>query len=253
MLESFPIPIRGYLLSWQLVFESYDNASLKVRNDYTNLLNSENYLGPLLNLISDLFQKFSSKAGDLSKSLFDPSTISIYELWTAIDSESPKRDICWLIGHLYYTCLKFTPSLARNWWSDCSSRQLKLSVNKWTEKVFSPILIQEVKNEVAKWAEEQDTSDDEKKPLIIKASRLLPEINAGYEIDDMMMQIVVSLPVDYPLQGVEVKGVNRVAVNEKTWRAWQVIAQGVMRHNVSPFLLHYILTPFLSLSPFYVR
>ncbi|CAG8978362.1 hypothetical protein HYALB_00013042 [Hymenoscyphus albidus] len=234
MLELFPIPIRGYLLSWQLVFESFDNASLKVRTDYTNLLNSGNYLGPLLNLITDLFQNLSSKSGDLSKTLFDPATIPTYELWMAIDSESPKRDICWLLGHLYYSCLKFVPSLARNWWSDCPSRQLKLWVNKWTEKVFSPILIQEVKNEVMKWAEEQDTEDDEKKPLIIKSSSKLPEINAGYEIDDMIMQIVVSLPVDYPLQGVEVRGVNRVAFNEKTWRAWQVICQGVMRHSTLP-------------------
>jgi hypothetical protein len=233
-LEDFPLPIRGYLLSWHLVYESYASASLKVRNDYSDLLKSENYIGPLLGLLFDLLSTYTGASGDLSR--FESSMISNYEIWTAIDSESPKRDMSWLLVNLYYMCLKYTPNLTRNWWLDCKSKQTKIAASKWTDKVFSPILIQEVKDEVSKWAAEQDTSDD-KKELIIKTSKNSPEIHAGYEIDDMMMQIVVSLPQDYPLQGVEVRGVNRVAVNEKTWRAWQVIAQGVMRLNVSLPLL----------------
>jgi hypothetical protein len=217
-------------LSWHLVYESYANASLKVRTDYSELLKSENYIDPLLTLLFDLLSTYNGISGDLSK--FEPSMISSYEIWTAFDSESPKRDMSWLLVNLYYLCLKYTPNLTRNWWLDCKSKQTKLAASKLTDKVFSPILIQEVKEEVTRWASEQDTSDD-KKELIVRTSKNSTEILAGVEIDETMMQIVVSLPTEYPLQGVEVRGVNRVAVNEKTWRAWQVIVQGVMRLNVS--------------------
>ncbi|EHL02990.1 putative E3 ubiquitin-protein ligase listerin [Glarea lozoyensis 74030] len=214
-LDEFPLTIRGYLLSWHLVYES-------------ELLKSENYIDPLLTLLFDLLSTYNGISGDLSK--FEPSMISRYEIWTAFDSESPKRDMSWLLVNLYYLCLKYTPNLTRNWWLDCKSKQIKLAASKLTDKVFSPILIQEVKDDVTKWASEQDTTDD-KKELIVKTSKNSADILAGVEIDETMMQIVVSLPTEYPLQGVEVRGVNRVAVNEKTWRAWQVIAQGVMRLN----------------------
>ncbi|KAG9229306.1 hypothetical protein BJ875DRAFT_202556 [Amylocarpus encephaloides] len=226
-LDEFPSTIRGYLLSWRLVYKSYANASFKVRNDYSDLLKSENFTGPFLGLLFDLLNHFGGKSSDVNKDTFEPSTISKYDMWTAIDSETPKRDMYCLVVNLYYMCLKYTPNLARNWYLDCKSKQTKLAAGKWTVKVFSPILVQEVKDEITKWGEEQDAE----KPLIIKASKNSPEIHAGYEIDDLMMQIVVSMPEDYPLQGVEVRGVNRVAANEKTWRAWQVIAQGVMRVN----------------------
>lgn len=97
--------------------------------------------------------------------------------------------------------------------------------------MFSPLVIEETLDEVAKWADEQEVMDDEKE-LVVRISKRSREVFAGYEIDDMMMQIVIRLPESYPLEGVKVDGVNRVAVSEKKWTSWLRIAQGVITFSV---------------------
>jgi hypothetical protein len=48
----------------------------------------------------------------------------------------------------------------------------------------------------------------------------------------MMMQIAIRLPANYPLEGVKVDGVNRVAVSEKKWTSWLMITRGVITFSV---------------------
>ncbi|KAH8659186.1 hypothetical protein BGZ60DRAFT_120170 [Tricladium varicosporioides] len=232
VLEEFPVSIRGYLLSWHLVYDSYTTASFKVRNDYSEILKSENYIGPLLSFLFDVLGLSAGKAINLGKTRLEKSTIQSYDMWAAIDSESPKFDMRWLLVNVYYLSLKFTANLVKSWWRDCRSKQTSIAVNNWTEEYFSPILIQEAKEDVLKWAEEQEPATDDENNLIIKVSKNTPNVQAGYEIDDMMMQINIAMQDNYPLQGVEVKGVNRVAVKEKTWNSWLITTQGAMTFNV---------------------
>lgn len=246
--EDFSTSVRAYLLSWHLVYDSYGNASYKVRNDYSDHLKSENCIAPLLEFIFDTLADPSSRQNISS---FDSATIQSYNMWQATDSEPNERNLDWLLANLYYLCLRFTPSLAKSWWVDCKSKQKKLAVEAVTRKTFSPLVIEETLDEVAKWAGEQEVTDDEKE-LIIKISKRSREVFAGYEVDDMMMQIVIRLPETYPLEGVKVDGVNRVAVSEKKWTSWLRITQGVItfsvriyppRHhlssNISPERLHH--------------
>lgn len=86
-------------------------------------------------------------------------------------------------------------------------------------------------DEVSEWAETQEVTDDEKE-IIVKVSKRSREVFAGYEVDDMMMQIVIRLSASYPLEGVKVEGVNRVAVTEKKWTSWLMITQGVITFSV---------------------
>jgi hypothetical protein len=152
-------------------------------------------------------------------------------MWQANDSESNERSLDWLLVNLYYLCLKFTPSLAKSWWVDCKSKQTRLAVEAATRNNFSPLVIEETLDEVTKWAGEQDTTEYEKE-LIVKISKRSREVFAGYEVDEMLMQIVIRLPENYPLEGVKVEGVNRVAVSEKKWISWLMITQGVITFSV---------------------
>ncbi|KAF4636575.1 hypothetical protein G7Y89_g1514 [Cudoniella acicularis] len=231
VLEDFPTYVRGYLLSWHLVYDSYSNASFKVRNDYSQILKSENYIGPLLSFLFDALGISAGKSINLEKQRIDSTAIREYDMWAVIDSESAKYDMRRLLVNLYYSCLKFTPNLVKAWWLDCRSKQTSIAVNAWTEEFFSPILIQEAKEDVSKWADEQEAASEDEKNLIIKVSKNTPYIQAGYEIDEMMMQIIIFLPDNYPLQGVDVRGGNRVAVKEKTWNSWLITTQGVMTFN----------------------
>jgi hypothetical protein len=143
-----------------------------------------------------------------------------------------ERNLEWLLVHLWYMCLKYAPTLAKNWWIDCKSRQIRITVESWTEKYFSPLLIEEALSEVATWAEHQGSSSDNEKDLIIKVLKKPREVYAGYEVDEMEMQIVIRLPASYPLEGVKVDGINRVAVSEKKWKSWLMITQGVITFSV---------------------
>jgi E3 ubiquitin-protein ligase listerin len=252
LLIEFPTSIRGYLLSWHLIYDAYSTASYKVRGDYSDILKSENYIGPLLNFMFDVLGHGDARALNLDKARFDAQMIRKYDMSEANDSESNERNMQWLLVNLYYQCLKYTPSLAKTWWVDCKSKQTRIAVESWTEKFFSPLVIADTLDEVSKWAEEQESSEDEKE-LIIKVSKRSREVFAGYEIDDMTMQIVIRLPATYPLEGVKVDGVNRVAVSEKKWTSWLMITQGVITFSVSPhpFLPHNPpVSPSLSLPLF---
>jgi hypothetical protein len=220
-----------------------------VRSDYSDVLKSENYIGPLFNFMFDVLGHSDAHALNLDKSRFDASMIKKYDIWDANDSESNERNMQWLLINLYYQCLKYTPSLAKTWWVDCKSKQTRIAVESWTEKYFSPLVIADTLDEVSKWADEQESSEDEKE-LIVKVSKRSREVFAGYEIDDMAMQIVVRLPATYPLEGVKVDGVNRVAVDEKKWTNWLMITQGVITFSVrSPITAQFFPSfPYLSSS-----
>lgn len=232
-IDELPTSIRGYLLSWQLVYDSYTNASFKVRNDYSEVLKTENYIGPLLSFLFDVLGHSAGHPINLAN--FDASKIRHYNMWEANDAETPERNMHWILVNLYYLCLTLTPNLAKTWWVDCKSKQTRIAVESWTEKFFSPLVIQDTMDDVLKWAEEQEVTEDEKE-LIVKVSRKSREVFAGYEVDDMMMQIVIRLPTTYPLEGVKVEGVNRVAASEKKWTSWLMITQGVITFSVSRYL-----------------
>ncbi|KAL3427520.1 E3 ubiquitin-protein ligase listerin [Phlyctema vagabunda] len=212
-----PTRVRGYLLAWHLIYDCYRNASFKVRSDYTEILKSENYLNPLLDFIfvgdstTDPLIKPTGKFSDALARSYDP--------------QQPDDD--WLFVHLYYMCLKFTPTLVKNWWIDCKSKQKRIAVEAWSEKIFSPLVTFDTLEEVSKWAENQEPALDEKE-LIVKISPKTREVFAGYEVDETMIQISIRLPANYPLDNVRVEGINRVAVSEKKFQSWQAITQGVI-------------------------
>ena len=235
ILGEFPTSIRGYLLSWHLVFDAFSSASYKVRNDYSDILKAQDYMGPLLGFMFDVLGHSDARAINLDKVRFDAQTIRSYDMWHANDSESTERDMQRLLVNLYYQCLKYTPNLAKTWWMDCKSKQTRNAVKSWTERFFSPIVIADSLDDVLKWAEEQKSPSEDEKELIVKASKKSREVFAGYEVDDMMMQIVIRMPTNYPLEGVKVDGVNRVAVGEKKWTSWLMITQGVITFSVSLF------------------
>ncbi|KAH8592873.1 hypothetical protein B0O99DRAFT_547891 [Bisporella sp. PMI_857] len=224
-LAEFPSFIRGYLLSWLLIYDSYSTASFKVCADYSNILKSENYIGPLLDFLFDVLGHSAGYPVNLSN--FDIAKIRSYNTSEAEDNNTKEQNMQWLLINLYYLCLKYTPNLAKGWWLDCKSKQTRIAVKSWTEKYFSPLVISDTMDEVTKWADEQETTDDEKE-LIIKASKKSREVYAGYEVDDMMMEIVIRLPAAYPLEGVKVDGVNRVAVSPQKWTGWLMTTQGAM-------------------------
>lgn len=126
--RSVPLPLRGYLLSWLLVFDHLEHASFKVRNDYVEHIKEGDYLPGLLSFTFDFLGHAHNKPADVST--FD---ITAYEP----DVETPKRDLQWLLTNLYFFCLRHVPSLTKSWFNNCRSRATVVTLEPWTERYVS--------------------------------------------------------------------------------------------------------------------
>lgn len=217
------------------MYYSFSSASVKVQNDYTEILKSEKVVEPLLVFLFDVLGHAAGKPLDIERRGLTSRSFE-YDVWDPIVDTDPEREMQWLLVDLWFMCLKYTPDLAKTWFLSVKSKQTTLAITNWTEKHFSPSLISAAKDVASKWSEEQEGSDDEKK-LLVKASKNSPSIAVGCEIDEMMMSIAMILPNSYPLERIDVKGVNRVAVKEATWNGWLRTIQGATMFNVSLFLL----------------
>ncbi|KAM0618271.1 hypothetical protein ACHAP0_000934 [Verticillium nonalfalfae] len=232
VLAQFPTAIRSYLLTWCLVFDAYSTASLKVRNDYTEHLKTENYVGPLMEFTFDVLGHSAAHALNLDREGLAIEQIKSYDLKVA-DSEPEEKNLHWLLVHLYYLTLKYIPGLFRAWYIECRSKQTKIAVEAWMIKYFSPLIISEVLDEVAVWASSQEAPAADENELVVKVSPTAKEITAGYEVDESLASIAIRVPAGYPLEGVNVVGLNRVAVNERKWQSWLMTTQGVITFSVS--------------------
>ncbi|KAI1450465.1 hypothetical protein F5Y02DRAFT_368922 [Annulohypoxylon stygium] len=226
-LAHFPTPIRSYLLSWLLVFDSFKAASFKVRSDYADNLKAANYVGPLMEFTFDVLGHSLARPLNLDKANFTVEQIKDYDLKLA-EAETEERSMQWLLIHLYYLVLKYVPGLFKAWYLGCRSKQTKIAVASWMTKYFSPIIIREALDDVSEWSRTQEEPAEDEKELIVKVSVPAREITAGYEIDEMQASISIRVPQEYPLEGVTVLGINRVAVNERKWQSWIITTQGII-------------------------
>ncbi|KAH7392198.1 hypothetical protein DE146DRAFT_661887 [Phaeosphaeria sp. MPI-PUGE-AT-0046c] len=208
--RSVPLPLRGYLLSWLLVFDHLEHASFKVKNDYVDHIKEGDYLPGLLNFTFDFLGHAHNKPVDVSK-----LDVTTYEP----DIESPRRDLQWLLTHLYFLCLKHVPSLTKSWFIDCKSRATVVTLEPWTEKYISPPVISAALASVTSWSTSQQDSEPDS-PFNVKVSSRAREITALYTVDEQTMSMRISLPPSFPLSNASIESLARVAVNETKWQSW---------------------------------
>ncbi|KAI6244900.1 E3 ubiquitin-protein ligase listerin [Erysiphe necator] len=221
--------IRCYLLAWLLTFQIFAASSYKVRGDLNNFLKSHKYIEPLLDFIFQTFSPNNENSLDLKKEKILPEKIQHYDLLTSIKADNRRNDFTWILINLYFQSLKYAPSAVKSWWLD-TKKQLKNSICLWTEKFISPLLVEEELNAVISWAENQDSLDDDQN-LVIKVAKNVREVSVGYEIDDMIMQFLIRVPENYPLDLVKVQSLNRVGISEQKWNSFLMTTNGVINFS----------------------
>ncbi|KAJ3077313.1 hypothetical protein HDU98_004275 [Podochytrium sp. JEL0797] len=121
------------------------------------------------------------------------------------------------------------PSLARTWWSSCKDRQLTLAVESYTDKFFTPLLLQSEMDLVL------TTGKSSFEDVEIKASKQSREITAIYTMEEASTDMVVKFPNAFPLKPVEfssVAGGRAIGVPEPHWRGWMLSAN-IMAQSTS--------------------
>ncbi|KAF8624962.1 hypothetical protein AX15_005604 [Amanita polypyramis BW_CC] len=217
--------VLGCFLGWMLVFDSFQDASLKVKLSYVDQLRgldliSNEFMPSILNVLR--LSEGLTKAFKLDMWSVDEYHVELYEQGTPFS-------IPVLAAHLYYRALLTVPSLIHNWVLDCKDRQLSSAVINYTSTHFSPVIIQA---ELAHTKSAEVTSDLVDENFKVKVASSTNEVVAAYAVDEHQLEIKLKIPGDWPLHKIEVKDVKRVGVDEHRWRAWILaVQQSIWSHN----------------------
>ena len=209
------------------MFDAFAASSFNVRGDFAENLKTDGCITPLLDFTFDVLGHSAAHALNLDKAGIDPSQIRNYDIKLA-DAEMEEKSMQLLLVHLYYLTLKYIPGLFRNWYIDCRSKQTRIAVEAWTTKYFSPLIVDDVLEEVQAWADGQEPPPADEQELVVRVSRPAREVTAGYEVDESQAAIVIKVPQSYPIDSITVAGLNRVAVTERKWQSWIMTTQGVI-------------------------
>jgi hypothetical protein len=207
----------GNGLVWLLIFTHFEGASFDLRQMYTNELKSKKCIGMFLETVLNTLNIGTKKPTiNISKWEFNEYVVDGFD-------GNIEESFHILFAHLYFRALCSVPSLVRSWFSDCTSRQLILSIESFTENYISPLLISKEFQKV------QTQSDDD---MVIRINTSQIEITASYKIEDAGLDIVIKLPKSYPLKLAEVVsgtyGGRQAGIEETRWRSWLLSVSSVM-------------------------
>ncbi|KAK1235775.1 hypothetical protein PQX77_000989 [Marasmius sp. AFHP31] len=212
--------IFGYFLGWMLLFDLFEDTSLKVRSGYIEQLRALDVIS--LNFIPTIFGILGLDRGGIAKA-FKLGVWDVQEFYVSHYDTGESFSLPVFAAHLYYRSLLTVPSIIYGWVLDCKDVQLSDAVGSYTSTHFSPALI-EAELENVKGAAE--LSGDEN--LSVKVAKSVTEVAAAYSVDEHQLEIRVRIPSDWPLHRIEVKEVKRVGVDENRWRAWILAVQQTM-------------------------
>jgi hypothetical protein len=142
------------------------------------------------------------------------------------EEENP-LSVVLLCAHLYYRALRTVPTLVRSWTLECRERNLSVAVASYTSKYFSSVLIDAELERVAKTR----FDDDNMEVRVVPAVR---EVATTYTIDEDQLKLSITVPPDWPLHFIEVRGVKKVGVKEDRWQSWISGVRQVVLTQVGP-------------------
>ena len=130
------------------------------------------------------------------------------------DATAPKTEelaVC-----LYLQMLRQLPSIVRHWWSHhLQSRGVRKDVEKFTQAHYSPILLREEVDVIAR------TIGSDGETFRVRGSAATRQVAATYSCEGSALQIALQLAACHPLLAVEVECIHRIGVTEARWRLWQ--------------------------------
>ncbi|CAG8539422.1 9319_t:CDS:10 [Acaulospora morrowiae] len=202
----------GYLLSWMLIFDHFENTTYKFKSQFISHLKELNVTYKLFDHIFETLGLGSSDVYDLSKWDVREFYVEGFEIFLSFEIGFPL-----LCAHLYYKALGNVPSLVRSWCSECKKRQLSISVDSYTEKYFSPVIIQQ---QLDMLQSENVKSQLEDEKFTIRVARSSNEVIASYNVDEYVMEISVRMPNNFPLCQAEFGTLERMGTTNVTDLKW---------------------------------
>ncbi|KAL6450537.1 RKR1 E3 ubiquitin-protein ligase listerin [Candida maltosa Xu316] len=212
-----------YFWSWYLIFEFFEDVTLRIKTDYVNQLLENKELFILFDYIFEVLD-FDDKF--ISGLIVDSdNVIPNYDLIETGKREILEDELKYLVVNIYYKCLQHCGSQVQLWFKEIRDRQFKNKVEKFTVKYVSSLLISKILNQVS---DQKTKIEGKEENMNIKVNQVTNEIRTTYVIDDQKMEMMIKIPHNYPLDNVSVEGPLRLGVKENQWKAWLLASQRVI-------------------------
>ncbi|KAF4025918.1 hypothetical protein G4228_018096 [Cervus hanglu yarkandensis] len=217
--------VLGYLLTWKLILTFFKAASSQLRALYSMYLRKTKSLNKLLYHLFRLMPEnpaFAETAVELSSK--DPRTFFTEELQLGIrDTSALPYHIPHLACSVYHMTLKDLPAMVRLWWNSSEKRVFNI-VDRFTSKYVSSVLsFQEISS--------VQTSTQLFNGMTVKARATTREVMATYSIEDIVIELIIQLPSNYPLGSITVESGKRVGVAVQQWRNWMLQLSTYLTHQ----------------------
>ncbi|BGO97992.1 E3 ubiquitin-protein ligase listerin [Rhodotorula toruloides] len=212
-----------YLLGWMTAFSFFGSASPRLRTAYIEQLRDDGLI--VQSLLPSLFALLS--ISDRTRP-FDLAPWSIDDFHLDLFDASSPSSLPVLAAHVYYRALQAVPSIIRSYWSSLQNLQLSRTIQSFTSRHFSPLLISDellaLRDPSSPVGQQLRDNDD----FSVKVAANASEVKVVFVVDEESMEVAVKVPSEFPLAGVEIKDVRKVGVTEKQWRAWLLAMQQVI-------------------------
>uniref|UniRef100_A0A182QYR1 E3 ubiquitin-protein ligase listerin n=1 Tax=Anopheles farauti TaxID=69004 RepID=A0A182QYR1_9DIPT len=184
----------SYLLLWDCILSICAKAPAELRSIYASWISRNNLEQLLLPVLFKLMPQEILRNPD-SCAVYGQAMFSSME-WSQIKNPSTKleRYAC----HLYSQSLRHLPVIVRRWYNGLNHRH-SATVGKITANSVSGLLCQE---EFQALMERKDRQDN----MQIKVHSALRQVMACYTIDEAKLELVITLPNNFPLGAVVVEG-----------------------------------------------
>ncbi|KAK6234537.1 hypothetical protein SCA6_009874 [Theobroma cacao] len=167
-----------------------------------------------------LMHVLKKKDGEPPKVLSEAATAATHSITTgsllfSVESLWPIEPVkmAALAGAIYGLMLRLLPAYVRGWFSDLRDRSTSSMIESFTRAWCSPPL---VANELSliKTANFADEN------FSVSVSKSANEVVATYTKDETGMDLIIRLPVSYPLRPVDVDCVRSLGISEVKQRKW---------------------------------
>ncbi|XP_053420907.1 E3 ubiquitin-protein ligase listerin [Nycticebus coucang] len=217
--------VLGYLLTWKLILTFFKAASSQLRALYSMYLRKTKSLNKLLYHLFRLMPEnptYSETAIEVSNK--DPKTFFTEELQLSIrETATLPYHIPHLACSVYHMTLKDLPAMVRLWWNSSEKRVFNI-VDRFTSKYVSSVLsFQEISS--------VQTSTQLFNGMTVKARATTREVMATYTIEDIVIELIIQLPSNYPLGSITVESGKRVGVAVQQWRNWMLQLSTYLTHQ----------------------
>ncbi|XP_045140592.1 E3 ubiquitin-protein ligase listerin [Echinops telfairi] len=217
--------VLGYLLTWKLILTFFKAAPSQLRALYSMYLRKTKSLNKLLSHLFKLMPEnptFGESVLEFSNK--EPKTFFTEELRLSIRETAALRyQIPHLACSVYHMTLKDLPAMVRLWWNSSEKRIFNI-VDRFTSKYVSNVLsFQEIAS--------VQTSPQLFNGMTVKARATTREVMATYTIEDIVIELIIQLPSNYPLGSITVESGKRVGVAVQQWRNWMLQLSTYLTHQ----------------------